>query len=128
MYAMVRRYRMATGSMDDLMHKVDTQFADRLQEQLGILHYQAIDTGDGTIMTVTVFEDEDQCRRSETAAAGVREGLAEFLVEEIHALTGEVMVSRASEKVLDPVHHQAATSTRYFTVGETSTLLAEEQQ
>ena len=105
MYAMVRRYRMATGSMDDLMHKVDTQFADRLQEQLGILHYQAIDTGDGTIMTVTVFEDEDQCRRSEPAAAGVREGLADFRVEEIHALTGEVRVSRVSEKVLDPVHH-----------------------
>jgi hypothetical protein len=105
MYAMIRRYRMAAGSMDDLMHKVDTQFADRLQEQLGILHYQAIDTGDGTILTVTVFEDEGQCRRSEAAAAGVREGLAEFRVEEIHALTGEVMVSRASEKVLDPVHH-----------------------
>ena len=105
MYAMVRRYRMAAGSMDDLMHKVDTQFADRLQEQLGILHYQAIDTGDGTIVTVTVFEDEIQCRRSEAAAAGVRESLAEFRVEEIHALTGEVMVSRASEKVLDPVHH-----------------------
>ncbi len=105
MYTMVRRYMMAAGSMDDLMHKVDTQFADRLQEQLGILHYQAIDTGDGTIMTVTVFEDEDQCRRSEAAAAGVREGLAEFRVEEIDALMGEVMVSRASEKVLDPVHH-----------------------
>jgi hypothetical protein len=105
MYAMVRRYRMAAGSMDDLMHKVDIQFADRLQEQLGILHYQAIDTGGGTIMTVTVFEDEEQCRRSETAAAGVREGLAEFQVEEIDALTGEVMVSRATESVLEPVHH-----------------------
>ena len=101
MYAMVRRYRMATGSMDDLMHKVDTKFADQLQEQLGILHYQAIDTGDGT---VTMFEDEDQCRRSETAAVGVREALAEFQVEEIDALTGEVMVSRATERVLEPVH------------------------
>jgi hypothetical protein len=105
MYAMVRRYRMATGSIDDLMHKVDTQFADRLQEQLGILHYQAIDTGDGTIMTVTVFEDEERCRRSETAAAEVREALSEFQVEEIDALTGEVMVSRATERVLEPVHH-----------------------
>ena len=105
MYAMIRRYRMAVGSMDELMHKVDTQFVDLLQKQLGILHYQAIATGDGTITTVTVFEDEDQCRRSEDAAAGVREGLAEFRVEEIDALTGEVMVSRASEKVLAPVHH-----------------------
>ena len=105
MYAMVRHYRIGAGSMDDLMHKVDTQFADRLQEQLGILHYQAIDTGDGTIMTVTVFEDEEGYSRSETAAAGVREALAEFRVEEIDALSGEVMVSRASKKVLDPVHH-----------------------
>jgi hypothetical protein len=105
MHAMVRRYRMATGTMDDLMHKVDTQFADRLQEQLGIIHYQAIGTGGGTIMTVTVFEDEEQCRRSETVAAGVREALAKFQVEEIDAFTGEVMVSRASERVLEPVHH-----------------------
>jgi hypothetical protein len=105
MYVMVRRYRMEAGLMDDLMHKVDTQFVDRLQEQLGILHYQAIDTGDGTIMTVTVFEDEDQYQRSEAAAVGVRDALAEFRVEEIDALSGEVMVSRASKKVLDPVHH-----------------------
>ena len=104
MYAMVRRYRMGAGSMDDLMHKVDTQYADRLQERLGILHYQAIDTGHETIMTVTVFEDEERCRRFEAAAAEVREGLAEFRVEEIDALTGEVMVSRATEKVLKAVH------------------------
>jgi len=105
MYAMIRRYRMAAGSIDDLMHKVDTQYADRLQEQLSILNYQAIDTGDGTIVTVTVFEDEERFRRSEAATARVREGLAEFRVEEIDALSGEVMVSRASEKVLNAVHH-----------------------
>ena len=105
MYAMIRRYRMATGSIDDLMHKVDTQYADRLQEQLSILNYQAIDTGDGTIVTVTVFEDEERYRQSAAAAARVREGLAEFRVEEIEALAGEVMVSRASEKALRAVHH-----------------------
>jgi len=105
MYAMIRRYRMTTGSIDDLMHKVDTRFADRLQKQLGILHYQAIDTGDGTITTVTVFEDEERCRQSETAAAGVRKALSEFQVEEIGVLTGEVMVSRATERALEPVHH-----------------------
>ena len=105
MYAMIRRYLMGTGSLDDLMHEVDAQFADRLKERLGIVHYQAIDTGEGTIVTVTVFEDEERRRRAEVAAAGVREALAEFRVEEIEALEGEVMVSRASEMVLDPVHH-----------------------
>jgi hypothetical protein len=91
MYAMIRRYRMAAGSIDDLMHKVDL--------------YTAIDTGDGTAMTVTLFEDEEAGRRSEAAAARVRESLAEFRVEEIDVLAGEVMVSRASEKALRTVHH-----------------------
>ena len=110
MYAMIRRYRMGGGSIDDLMRKVDTQFADRLQEQLGILQYQAIDTGDGTIVTVTLFEDEETGRRSEAAAAGVRESLAEFRVEEIDALTGDVMVSRATDKVLEPIHRRVSAS------------------
>jgi hypothetical protein len=47
MYAMIRRYRMAAGSIDDLMHKVDTQYADRVPEEVGAVLYTAIDTGDG---------------------------------------------------------------------------------
>jgi hypothetical protein len=105
MYAMIRRYRMAAGSIDDLMHKVDTQYADRVPEEVGAVLYTAIDTGDGTIVTVTVFEDEERYRRSAAAAARVREDLAEFQVEEIEALAGEVMVSRASEKALRAIHH-----------------------
>jgi hypothetical protein len=35
----------------------------------------------------------------------VREALAEFQVEEVDALAGEVMVSRATERVLAPIHH-----------------------
>ena len=104
-YTMIRRYRMAVGSIDDLMHKVDTQFADRLREQLSIIQYLAIDTGDGTIMTITVFEDEEAGHRSEAAAARVRESLGEFQVEEMAVFRGEVMVSRATEEVLVPVHH-----------------------
>src|SRR5829696_7365337 len=105
MYAMIRRYRMGVGSIDDLMHKVDTQFADRVPEEVGAVLYMAIDTGDGTAMTVTLFEDEEAGRRSEAAVVRVRESLAEFRVEEIDALAGEVMVSRASEKALSAIHH-----------------------
>jgi hypothetical protein len=104
MYASIRRYRMAAGSVDELMHRVDTEFADRLHAELGLLGYQAIDTDDGTITTVTLFEDADQCRRAEPAAERVRESLAEFQVECTDVFTGEVMVSRAAEEVLEPVH------------------------
>ena len=105
MYASIRRYRIATGSVDDLMHKVDVEFADRLQQALGLLGYQAIDTGSGTVTTITLFEDEAACRQAEPAAEGVRESLSEFQVECSEVITGEVMVSRAAANVLEPVHH-----------------------
>ena len=105
MYASIRRYRMAAGSLNDLMHRVDWEFADRLTVELGLLSYQAIDTGDGTVTTITLFEDEAACRRAAAAAEGVRASLSEFLVECTDILTGEVMVSRAAARVLEPLHH-----------------------
>src|SRR5215217_644940 len=110
MYAMVRRYRMAVGSMDDVMHKVDREFAERIPEEVGSVLYTAIDAGDGTAMTITLFENEEAGLRSEAAVARVREALAEFRVEKIDVFRGEVMVSRASEKVLKPIHHQRAST------------------
>ena len=105
MHAMIRRYRKGAGSVDELMHTVDTQFADQLSEQLGLLGYLAIDTGDATIMTVTLFASEQQLRQAEPAAGNVRQALAGYRVETLDAYTGQVMVSRADERLLEPIHH-----------------------
>ena len=106
MYASIRRYRMGAGSMDDAMHIVDTELADMLSEEPGFIDYQAMDTGDGTVTSVTIFDDEEQCLRSnDMAAAFVREHLADFQVERLAVFGGEVMVSRAAERVLEPAHH-----------------------
>jgi hypothetical protein len=43
MYCSARRYRMGAGSIDDLMHGVDVDFADALAQQPGFVAYQAID-------------------------------------------------------------------------------------
>jgi hypothetical protein len=106
MYASIRRYRMKGGSIDDVMHLADTQFADRLSEEPGFVDYQLMDAGDGSITSITIFDDEDQCLRSnDLAAEFVREHLAGYDVERIEMLGGEVMVSRAAERVLQPTHH-----------------------
>ena len=106
MYASIRRYRMKDGSIDDVMHLADTQFADRLSEEPGFVDYQLMDAGDGSIASITIFDDEDQCLRSnDLAAEFVREHLAGYNVERIDMLGGEVMVSRAAERVLQPTHH-----------------------
>ena len=106
MYASIRRYRMGAGSMDDAMHLADTQLADRLAEEPGFVDYQVVATGDDTITSMTIFEDEEQCLASnDMAAEFVREHLGPFQIERLDVFGGEVMVSRAAEKVLQPAHH-----------------------
>ena len=106
MYASIRRYRMGAGSMDDAMHLADTQLADRLAEEPGFVDYQVVATGDDTIASMTIFEDEEQCLASnDMAAEFVREHLGPFQIERLDVFGGEVMVSRAAEKVLQPAHH-----------------------
>ena len=106
MYASFRRYRMGAGSIDDAMHIGDVEFADRLAEQPGFVDYQVVAMGDDMIMSVTIFEDEEQCLASnDMAAEFVREHLGAFQVERLDVFGGEVMVSRAAEKVLEPAHH-----------------------
>jgi hypothetical protein len=106
MYASIRRYRMGAGSMDDAMHLADTELADRLSEAPGFIDYQVVVTGNDMITSMTIFEDEDQCLASDDMAADfVREHLGPFQIERLEVFGGEVMVSRAAEKVLEPAHH-----------------------
>jgi len=53
MYCSVRRYRMGAGSVDDLMHRVDVDFADAIAQQPGFVAYQAVDCGGGEVMSIT---------------------------------------------------------------------------
>jgi hypothetical protein len=106
MYASIRRYRMGAGSMDDAMHLADTELADRLAEEPGFVDYQVLATGDDTITSMTIFEDEEQCLASnDMAAQFVRAHMGPFQIERLDVFGGEVMVSRAAEKVLEPAHH-----------------------
>jgi hypothetical protein len=106
MYASIRTYRVGSGSIDDLMHRVDRDFAEGLAQEPGFVAYQAIDMGDGTIASMSVFRERELAERSnELAAEWVEDELADFQVERISVLSGEVMVSRAISDVLEPEHH-----------------------
>jgi hypothetical protein len=84
MYASFRRYRMGAGSMDDAMHLADTEFADRLAEEPGFVDYQVVAAGDDMIVSMTIFEDEEQCLASnDMSAEFVREHLGPFQIERL---------------------------------------------
>ena len=106
MYATIRRYRLASGSMDDLLHEVDTGFAEQIQEMDGFIGYECLDCGDGTLVTISTFHDRKAAEESTMAAATwVKETLAErYDLTRIEALTGDIAVSRAREALLEPAH------------------------
>ena len=106
MYVSIRTYRVGNGSIDELMHRVDRDLADAFAQETGFIAYQVAQTGDRTVASITMFYERDQAERSdELAAQWVAETLADFDVERMGVMGGEVMVSRAIADLLEPAHH-----------------------
>ena len=105
MHLNVRTYRVGTGSIDELMHRVDRDFAEAMAQEPGFIAYQAIRTGERTVASVTVFDDAEQAKASnELAAQWIAENLRDFEIESMGRFGGEVMVSRAVAEILEPAH------------------------
>ena len=106
MHTSIRTYRMSQGSIDEALHRVDTGLADAFAREPGFVAYQVVRTGERTVASVTVFHDAEQAEASnDLAAEWVADELADFGVERLGVITGEVMVSRAAEDALIPAHH-----------------------
>jgi hypothetical protein len=106
MHANVRQYRIPVDQIDEAMHLVDTELADRLAEEPGFIAYELMATEDGNVCSMTIFQDRQGAERSQDiAAAFVREQLSGVRIEATGSMVGEVMVSRARDKVLEPAHH-----------------------
>jgi hypothetical protein len=104
-FASIRRYRLRSGSIDELMHIVDQTFAEQICDLPGFVAYHALDAGQGEILSISVFDDQSQAEESDDLAlAFVREELGGFDLERTEVIGGRVMVSRARAKVLEPAH------------------------
>jgi hypothetical protein len=105
MYISIRTYRVGKGSIDDVMHRVDRDLAEAFAQEPGFISYTVARTGERMVASTTLFAERDQADASnELAAEWVADNLAEFEVERIGVIGGEVMVSRATADVLEPAH------------------------
>jgi hypothetical protein len=105
MYASVRRYTMGAGSIDSLMHRVDQEFGPAISQEPGFVAYFALDTGDSTVETISIFHDKASADGSnELAADYVRENLGEFELTRTTVSGGEVLVSRVTPEALQDAH------------------------
>jgi hypothetical protein len=108
-YASIRRYRLRTGSMDDLMERVDAGFANQISRRPGFCSYEAIDCGDGEVTTISVFRDGAEAEASrDLAQRWTEENLADFVFDRLPPAAGEIMVSRAAGGMLEPGHTEAS--------------------
>jgi hypothetical protein len=106
MFASIRRYSLDAGEMNDLLHLIDTDFAESISEVDGFVAYEVLDCDGTEVVTLSVFRDEDAARESDTMAMEwVRSTLApQFDVTLMDTMHGDIAVSRAREAMLEPAH------------------------
>ena len=103
-FASVRRYRLGTGSIGELMHIVDEVFADEIEAMDGFEAYHALDCG-SEIVSISLLRDQAAAADSdERAVEFVRRELGDFDLERTEVIGGEVVVSRAMAMLLEPAH------------------------
>lgn len=124
MFASIRRYRMHTGSMEELARRVDEGFAEEICAQPGFVSYEFVDCGDGEIWTISIFREADEAAGSrDLAQRWTDENLHDLEFTRMGAVAGEILVSRANQHMLEPGHVGAArkfASARQYTLRDGS--------
>ncbi|MEV7129455.1 hypothetical protein [Streptomyces sp. NPDC093260] len=93
MYAAVRRYEGVTDSAE-AARLVNEGFVPLMRQVRGFVAYYWIDTGDGVMVSTSVFQDQagtDECIAR--AADFVRDNLASLLPHPPQVMAGEVVAS-----------------------------------
>jgi hypothetical protein len=104
-FCSLRRYSLRDGAVDALMHRVDVIFADQIERMDGFEAYHVLDCGRGEILSITLCRDQACAEASdEMALTFVRDELSDFDMERTEAMGGEVIVSRALARLLEPAH------------------------
>jgi hypothetical protein len=104
-FAGIRRYRLRSGEVSELMHIVDHVFADQISTMDGFEAYHAMDCGRGEVLSISMFRDQATAEASDDLALQfVGEHLSGFDIERTDVIGGHVRVSRALVEVLAPAH------------------------
>jgi heme-degrading monooxygenase HmoA len=101
----IRYYRLRSGSVGELLQRVDHAFDDRLSAMQGFEASQLLDCGDDEVLWISVVDDDDaMAAADERAARFVREELTDFRPERVVSIRGDIAVSRANAGLLEPAH------------------------
>jgi hypothetical protein len=106
-HARVRRYSLGAGELGEVVWRiVDTRLAERIAELDGFVAYFVFGSAAGELVAVSVFRDRAAAVASdEVAQSFVRAEFAELGIERTDSIGGgEIVVSRVTEALLEPIH------------------------
>ena len=94
MYATVRRYEGVNDS-DEVAKRVREGFVPLIESIDGFVDYYLVDSGDGFIASISVFETQEHEEESNEVAAGwVKENIAELLPNPPTITAGHVVATK----------------------------------
>jgi hypothetical protein len=95
MYAVVRRYAIEQGKMDDIRNRLEGDFADLIATTPGFVSYQAFDDG-ATLTAVSTFQSQAEAEASSELASRWLTENPGLLTSRIDIYGGEVFTSRTA--------------------------------
>jgi hypothetical protein len=97
MHAAIRIYRVVPGSVDEFKRLVNETFLTIIKEAPGFQAYYSLDTGDGRVASVSVFDDRAGAEAStKMAADNIRQNMASVAPNPPEVLEGEVFATEAA--------------------------------
>ena len=93
MYAAIRKYRIDPKQAPELARRVQSAFVPLISGTPGFIAYYVVDTGEGAIASVSVFEEREGAEEStRRAAEWVKRELAGLVEGPPEVTAGEVTV------------------------------------
>jgi hypothetical protein len=99
MHLTIRKYRKVEGDRKQIVELVHREFLPLISKIDGFSDFYAFFADDGTLMSVSVFQEARGAEESvRTAARWVEQNLAKLLPEKPEVISGEVFGHRHFEK------------------------------
>jgi heme-degrading monooxygenase HmoA len=93
MFAIIRRYRVAPESLDEVVRRVDELWLDRVSRMPGFVTYHVVRTGEAELTSMTVVIDGESGQRVvEASAEWVGGNLMDLDVSLLEMKQGPVVV------------------------------------
>lgn len=93
MYASIRRYQTNSSSIQSVIQQVRQSFLPTINKLPGFIDYYLVDGGGGSIITISIFENEASAAESELLAASwVKYHFAVLFSSPPEVTSGEVKI------------------------------------